>query len=121
MRTLHLALIKPSHYDDDGYVIQWYRSAMPSNSLGTVHGVAADCADRKVLGDDVEIRVSAYDESNTRIRPKKIARRIRHEGGVGLYWSSDFRGPSGWVEVPQRQADRMSSPSHPDGLPRRTR
>ena len=25
-----LVLIKPSHYDDDGYVIQWLRSAIPS-------------------------------------------------------------------------------------------
>ncbi len=84
MRILHLVLIKPSHYDDDGYVIQWYRSAMPSNSLGTVHGVAADCVARKALGDKVDIRVTAADESNTRIRPKQIARRIRREGGVGL-------------------------------------
>jgi hypothetical protein len=31
-----LILVKPSHYDDDGYVIQWLRSAVPSNSLSTV-------------------------------------------------------------------------------------
>jgi len=29
-KALLLVLIKPSHYDDDGYVIQWVRSAMPS-------------------------------------------------------------------------------------------
>ena len=23
-----LILVKPSHYDDDGYVIQWFRSAV---------------------------------------------------------------------------------------------
>ena len=33
MRTFRLILVKPSHYDDDGYVIQWFRSAIPSNSL----------------------------------------------------------------------------------------
>src|SRR5262245_32268504 len=32
-----LYLIKPSHYDDDGYVIQWVRSAIPSNSLAALH------------------------------------------------------------------------------------
>jgi hypothetical protein len=31
-RRFQLILIKPSHYDDDGYVIQWLYSAMPSNS-----------------------------------------------------------------------------------------
>ena len=25
----HLVLIKPTHYDDDGYPIQWFRSAIP--------------------------------------------------------------------------------------------
>ena len=24
-----IILIKPSHYDDDGYVIQWFRSPIP--------------------------------------------------------------------------------------------
>jgi len=32
-RMFRVVLIKPSHYDDDGYVIQWLRSALPSNTL----------------------------------------------------------------------------------------
>ena len=31
-RRFCLVLIKPSHYDDEGYVIQWYRSARPIES-----------------------------------------------------------------------------------------
>jgi hypothetical protein len=31
-RRFQLVLIKPSHYDADGYVIQWARSGIPSNS-----------------------------------------------------------------------------------------
>ncbi len=31
-KRFQIALIKPSHYDDDGYVIQWFRSFIPSNS-----------------------------------------------------------------------------------------
>jgi hypothetical protein len=27
-RRFQLILIKPSHYDDDGYVIQWFRSTL---------------------------------------------------------------------------------------------
>ena len=30
-KTFRLVLIKPSHYDDDGYVIQWLRSPIPAN------------------------------------------------------------------------------------------
>src|SRR6185503_17717960 len=29
----HFVMIKPTHYDDDGYPIQWVRSAIPSNTL----------------------------------------------------------------------------------------
>jgi hypothetical protein len=32
-RRFQLVLIKPSHYDDDGYVIRWLRTMIPSNSL----------------------------------------------------------------------------------------
>ncbi len=35
-KRFRIVLIKPSHYDDDGYVIRWYRSPMPANSLASV-------------------------------------------------------------------------------------
>jgi hypothetical protein len=44
-KRFSVVLIKPSHYDDDGYLIQWFRY--------------------------VEIEVSAFDETNT--RGKKIS------------------------------------------------
>jgi radical SAM superfamily enzyme YgiQ (UPF0313 family) len=72
-RVFQLHLIKPSHYDDDGYVVQWMLSAIPSNSLAALHGIAADCAKRGALGPDVRLDIFAYDETNTRIRPEKIA------------------------------------------------
>ncbi|MGC2171364.1 MAG: radical SAM protein [Candidatus Sulfotelmatobacter sp.] len=75
-------LVKPSHYDDDGYVIQWFRSAIPSNTLAVLNGLALDCKQRRVLGEDVDIVVSAFDETNTRIRPERIARQLR--GGRGM-------------------------------------
>jgi radical SAM superfamily enzyme YgiQ (UPF0313 family) len=71
-RRFCLVLIKPSHYDDDGYVIQWLRSAIPSNSLAVLYGLALECAEHKVLGDDVELEIHAFDETNTRIRSSSI-------------------------------------------------
>ena len=79
-----LFLIKPSHYDNDGYVIQWVRSAIPANTLAAMNGLALDCAERKVLGEDVEIRITIWDETNTRIRPEAIIREMRESGGRGL-------------------------------------
>jgi hypothetical protein len=75
-----LYLIKPSHYDDDGYVIQWMRSAIPSNSLAALHGLAQDCGKRNILGAGIEIDIVALDETNTRIRPDRITKAIRAVG-----------------------------------------
>ena len=84
MRKFQLVLIKPSHYDDDGYVIRWWRAIIPSNSLAAVYGIAADCAERRVLGPDVEIDIDVIDETNTRVKiPELIGasraqRQFRH-------------------------------------------
>src|SRR6185295_9767328 len=78
-----LILVKPSHYDDDGYVIQWFRSTIPSNSLAAVYGLARDCQQRHALGPDVEIEIHPFDETNTRIRPEKLARMIE-KAGAGM-------------------------------------
>jgi len=49
-----------------------------------LNGLALDCQERHVLGDDVVIDISAFDETNTRIKPERIARRIARGGGRGL-------------------------------------
>ncbi len=83
-KRFQLYLLKPSHYDDEGYVIQWLRSAIPSNTLAALYGLAIDCQDRKVLGPDTQIDIFEADETNTRIRPERIARSIKVAGGLGL-------------------------------------
>jgi hypothetical protein len=35
-QAFHVEMIKPSHYDDDGYVIQWWKASIPSNSLASL-------------------------------------------------------------------------------------
>jgi radical SAM superfamily enzyme YgiQ (UPF0313 family) len=84
MAIFHLILIKPTHYDDDGYVIQWWRSAMPANSLAALYALGKDCDERKVLGGQVAIRLSAFDETNSRIKPNELAKLIHDDGGKGL-------------------------------------
>src|SRR3974377_205091 len=79
-RRFCLILVKPSHYDNDGYVIQWLRSPIPSTSLAALYGLSRDCAERAVLGPDVELDIHAYDETNTRIRPDRLVRMIEHAG-----------------------------------------
>ncbi len=72
-----IILIKPSHYDDDGYVIQWFRSPIPSNSLASVYSLIDDCRARKILGDDVDIEIDVIDETNTVVRFKKLIQRLK--------------------------------------------
>ena len=82
--VFHFVMIKPSHYDDDGYPIQWWRSAIPSNTLACLNGLAEDARRRQILGPNVEIRLSTYDETNRRVRPEQIIRMVRETGGRGL-------------------------------------
>ena len=73
-RRFQLVLIKPSHYGDDGYVIRWWRSMVPSNSLASIYGIAADSAARGALGEDIDIDIEAI---------KKIK-----SGTLCLFWNS---------------------------------
>src|SRR6478736_3259316 len=83
-RLFHFVMIKPTHYDDDGYPIQWFRSAIPSNTLACLNGLAQDTHRRQVLGSQVQIRLHTYDETNRRVRPDKIIRMISKVGGKAL-------------------------------------
>ena len=77
-------IIKPSHYDDDGYVIQWVRGFIPSNSLACLYALVHSTAERRVLGVDVDVVASAYDETTTVIPVSAIIRRIKQGDGRGL-------------------------------------
>ena len=83
-RRFIVELIKPSHYDDDGYVIQWWKAWIPSNSLACLYGLTQDLAERRALGEDVEIVLNARDEMNSVIPFKKIVRRIKGAEAGGL-------------------------------------
>ena len=48
-QAFHVEMIKPSHYDDDGYVIQWWKASIPSNSLASLYAIVQDAASGEVL------------------------------------------------------------------------
>ncbi len=84
MAAFHIEIIKPSHYDDDGYVLQWWKAWIPSNSMACLYAIAGDSAKRKVLGEDTEIQIEAYDEMTMRLPLKQIAAKIKANGNKGL-------------------------------------
>ena len=85
-RIFKVILVKPSHYDADGYVIQWWRSLVPSNSLASIYGLMAECAAERMLGPDIDIEIEAYDECNTVIDTSAAIRKIAKAGAgfIGL-------------------------------------
>src|SRR5215208_5078919 len=83
-RRFQLVLLKPSHYDDDGYVVQWLRAYVPSNTLAVLYTLARDSAERQVLGPDVDIDITVVDEINARINIRKLLALFRRHDGFGL-------------------------------------
>ena len=80
MKTFHVEIINPSHYDKDGYVIQWWKAWIPSNSMACLYAIARDCAERHVLGEDVAIEVDAFDEMNVKLPIERIVARVKQPG-----------------------------------------
>src|SRR5262245_59769750 len=75
-RRFRLVLIKPSHYDNDGYVIRWWRGGLPSNSLACLYGIALECRERQVLGADFDMDIEAIEETNWKMSVGALARSI---------------------------------------------
>jgi hypothetical protein len=57
---------------------------IPSRALACVDGIAGDCRQRRVLGEGVEIRIHARDESNSEVRPDRLIAMMCRHGAAGL-------------------------------------
>ena len=79
-RAFHVQIIKPAHYDDEGYVIQWWKASIQSNSLASLYAIVQDAADRQVLSRNVTLTSNGWDECNTVISEDRIAKRIPSAG-----------------------------------------
>ena len=82
MAQFDFIMIKPSHYDDDGYPIVWWRTILPSNSLAALNGLARDAAERQVLGPDVRFNLVPIDECNQHVVPARIISEIPGKRGA---------------------------------------
>jgi radical SAM superfamily enzyme YgiQ (UPF0313 family) len=85
-RRLVVVLIRPSRYDDEGYVVRHWRGTLPSNTLSCLHSLTEDAARSGELG-AVDLRVEVFDEVVSRVDSRSIVRRTRRGGAtvvVGL-------------------------------------
>ena len=57
---------------------------IPSNSLAALYGIAAECAERKVLGPDTAIDITVIDETNTRIDFAGLLAQFKRHDNFGM-------------------------------------
>ncbi len=77
-----ILLIKPSKYDDEGYVIRFWKGVLPSNTLNVLHGLTEDVKERRVFG-TLPIEVTTFDETAEKVPISRIIR-WGHEPGTKL-------------------------------------
>src|SRR3989337_2645296 len=68
-----IVLIKPSKYDDDGYVIRFWKGVLPSNTLSVLNGLTEEVKRSRVFG-DLRIEIVTFDETTEKIPVKNIIR-----------------------------------------------
>jgi radical SAM superfamily enzyme YgiQ (UPF0313 family) len=73
-KNLYLYLIKPSQYDDDGYVVRHWRGVLPSNTLACLAGLTEDLVRQNLLGDAWNVKVHLFDEGVDKVPVNRICR-----------------------------------------------
>src|SRR3989338_5464463 len=86
IRRLILYLIKPSNYDEDGYVIRYWRGVLPSNTLSCLYGLTDDVRERGTLGEGLQWRIELIDETVQRVPVRGILLDGRRRGTKALAW-----------------------------------
>jgi len=72
-KTFRIVLIKPSKYDDDGYVIRFWKGVLPSNTLNVLHGLTEEVKRSGVFG-ALSVEIVTFDETAEKLPVKKIIR-----------------------------------------------
>ena len=79
IKRFRIVLIKPSKYDDDGYVIRFWKGVLPSNTLNVLNGLTDDVRRRRVFG-NINIEIVTFDETTEKVPMQKIVRWGRRPG-----------------------------------------
>jgi hypothetical protein len=76
---LCVVLVRPSRYDDDGYVVRHLRGTLPSNTLACLNGLTVDAVASGALA-PLDVEVHVFDEAVDRVIPRRLGRRFRRPG-----------------------------------------
>lgn len=98
-QKLRVIYIRPTTYDDEGYVLRYWRGVLPSNTLACLKALTDSIAESGELGQDVEVSVDVYDDTVEGIPISRIARLNKTPG---------TRVVVGFVGVQTNQFERAS-------------
>jgi hypothetical protein len=76
-QNVQLFLIKPSNYDDQGYVVTHFRGVLPSNTLNCLAALTEDVLSQKLLGEGVQVTLHLLDETVQTVPVERICRNAR--------------------------------------------
>ena len=71
---LRIVLIRPSKYDDEGYVIRHLRGVLPSNTLACLSGLTDELNQTHALGRGIEVEIRIFDDTVQKIPIRRIIR-----------------------------------------------
>ena len=117
----HVFLVRPSKYDDEGFVIRYWRAVVPSNSLACLYGLTEDVRQRRVLG-EVDLRIHAVDEAVNKMPLDAIVRLNRRAGErvlvclVGVQTNQFCRAADIALALRQKQVAVMIGGFHTSGM-----
>ena len=121
VKRLEIIYIVPSRYDDEGYVYQWWRGVVPSNSLAVLKGLTREVAAGNPFP-GVDIHVTAYDECVQRVPVAKIAKLSRRSdtrvvvGMVGVQTGQFARATDLALEFRKHGIDVLIGGFHVSGV-----
>lgn len=86
-RTVYLYLIKPSCYDDEGYVVRHFRGVLPSNTLACLAALTEESRTQPEL-QGCDLHIHLIDETVMKVETERICKSAGNAGGsrtiVGL-------------------------------------
>ncbi len=122
MKQLHVVYIRPSRYDDEGYVVRFARGVLPSNTLCCLESLTQGVAESGDLGPDVEVTVDAFDDTVQRVPIRRIAK-INHRpnatvvvGFVGVQSNQFARASDLVLELREEGVQVMVGGFHVSGM-----
>ena len=80
-KSLNIVLIKPSKYDDDGFVIRYFKGVLPSNTLACMNSLTLKFAEKWKTEKNIKISIDIFDDIIHDIPYKKIAKKTQENLG----------------------------------------